>query len=251
MRKRVWSLALASLALVAVPGCSNQPIGEVALNTEFTLAVGQSVALAGEDLSIAFVEVIADSRCPSDAICIWLGEASCLLEFTDDAATHRKVLTQPGLSAPVTTDYARYEIVFDLQPYPTADNPIKSEDYRLHLTIRTPETLSGGILATFDVVGERYRIFITNEETIEQVFALQRGESQATIPSGRIVRGQVAYNQPWSWHIDPEDIHMAEMTIELCDGLPSHVEGDLDYWVDTVQRFCPWSAELVEIRDFR
>jgi hypothetical protein len=61
----------------------------------------------------------------------------------------------------------------------------------------------------------------------------------------------VSYNQPWSWHIDSEDIHMAEMTIELCDGLPSHVENDLDYWVDTVGRFCPWQATLVNITDYR
>jgi hypothetical protein len=251
MRKCVLALTLGISMLFSLTGCAESEMQEVQLGTEFTLGVGQSATLKGEDLTITFVEVITDSRCPSDAICIWLGEASCLAEFTDDSETRRKVLTQPGLSAPVTTGYARYEITFDLLPYPTADKPIKAEDYRLHLTIRAPEALSGGILATFDVVGERYRVFITNDETIEQVLALQRGESQATIPSGRIVRGSVAYNQPWSWHIDPDDIHMAEMTIELCDGLPSHVEGDLDYWVDTVQRFCPWSAELVEIQDFR
>jgi hypothetical protein len=44
---------------------------------------------------------------------------------------------------------------------------------------------------------------------------------------------------------------MAEMTIELCDGLPSYVENDLDYWVDTVGRFCPWQAELTSITDYR
>lgn len=111
--------------------------------------------------------------------------------------------------------------------------------------------LEGGILATFDVQGEEYSIFITNEETIDDVFALEERTSNATIPSGKLLRGQVSYNNPWSWHIDSEDIVMAEMTIELCDGLPSHVEENLDYWVDTVGRFCPWSAELVEIVDYR
>lgn len=111
--------------------------------------------------------------------------------------------------------------------------------------------LEGGILVTFDVQGEQYRIFITNENTIDQVFALRAGESSAGIPSGKLLRGQVDYNEPWSWHIDSEDIVMAEVTIELCDGLPSHVEGNLDYWVDTVGRFCPWTAELVEIEDYR
>ena len=104
---------------------------------------------------------------------------------------------------------------------------------------------------TFQVIDETYSIFITNKETIEQVFAVQRGESRATIPSGRIVSGSVPYNQPWSWHIDSEEVGMAEFTIELCDGKPSQVEANLDYWVDTVRFFCPWSAKIVKVEDFR
>ncbi len=112
-------------------------------------------------------------------------------------------------------------------------------------------TLSGGILVTFDVVGETYKIFITNEDTIEDIFAVQRGESQATIPNGKVIGESVFYNKPWSWHIDPSDIHMAEATIEVCSGLPSFVEADLDYWVNTLGHFCPWSAVILEIEDFR
>ena len=96
-------------------------------------------------------------------------------------------------------------------------------------------SLSGGILATFEVQGESYRIFITNPATIDQVLA----------------RGQVSYNQPWSWHIDSEDISMVDFTVEIYDGLPSHVENDLDYWLDTVGRFAPWQAELTSVEDFR
>ncbi len=118
-------------------------------------------------------------------------------------------------------------------------------------TSPTAPDLEGGILVTFDVHGERYRIFITNTETIDQVFALSSGQSNATIPTGKLLRGRVSYNLPWHWHIDSDDIQMAENTIELCDGLPSHVEADIDYWVDQVGRFCPWSAVLVSIKDYR
>ena len=111
--------------------------------------------------------------------------------------------------------------------------------------------LSGGILVTFDVNGENYKIFITNKDTIEEVFSVQRGDSQALIPNGKLINGSVDYNMPWSWHIDSEDIHMAENTIELSDGLPSHVEAELDYWVNSVKRFSPWSAKIVRIEDFR
>ncbi len=111
--------------------------------------------------------------------------------------------------------------------------------------------LEGGVLATFDVNGERFSIFITNPQTIDQVIALSHGQSDATIPSGRVRRGRVSYNTPWSWHIDSQDITMAEVTIELCDGTPSYLEAHLDDWIDTVGYFCPWSAELVSVKDYR
>jgi len=104
------------------------------------------------------------------------------------------------------------------------------------------------IIATFDVAGETFRVRIENTTTIEQVRALERGESTATIPNGRLLAGSDG-NEPWSWHLDPFDIEMAEVTIELCDGTPSLVEADLDYWIGTVGRFCPWSAQLVSVED--
>jgi hypothetical protein len=117
-------------------------------------------------------------------------------------------------------------------------------------TTEAPE-FKGGVLATFDVQGERFSIFITNPETIEQVYALSKGESDARIPSGRLLRGQVSYNKPWHWHIDSQDIAMAHVTMELCDGRPSDVENNSDYWIDSVGRFCPWSAQLVVLNDYR
>ena len=32
--------------------------------------------------------------------------------------------------------------------------------------------------------------------------------------------------------------------VELCDGRPSFVEDDLDYWLDTVKQYCPWGVEV-------
>ena len=49
----------------------------------------------------------------------------------------------------------------------------------------------------------------------------------------------------------PEQIEMAELTIEVCDGNPTFVEENVDYFVDTVGNYCPWSAELTGVEDFR
>jgi hypothetical protein len=116
-----------------------------------------------------------------------------------------------------------------------------------------PAQLTGGVLATFDVEGEEFQVWVTNPESIQQLFDLQAGTSSANIPNGRILRGpgEADHNTPWSWHLDPQDIEMAEITIELCDGMPSFVEENLDEFVNTVERYCPWAANLTSLEDFR
>lgn len=116
-----------------------------------------------------------------------------------------------------------------------------------------PEGLDGGVLATFTVSGDVFKVWVTNPATIQQLFDLAEGNSRATIPNGRIQRGPglSANNEPWSWHLDPQDVQMAEVTIEVCDATPSYVEKNLDYFVGTVGRYCPWSAVLVDLEDLR
>jgi hypothetical protein len=115
------------------------------------------------------------------------------------------------------------------------------------------DELRDGVLATFEVDGEEFKVWVTNRDTLQQLFDLQAGTSSASIPNGRILRGagKGNHNASYHWHLDPEDIEMAEMTIELCDGRPSYVEEHLDEFVDTVQRYCPWAAKLVSLEDFR
>jgi hypothetical protein len=116
---------------------------------------------------------------------------------------------------------------------------------------RSTSGLERGVLITFDVSGGSYSVLFKNPGAIAEVLAVSRGESHAYIPNGKLIRGQLPYNLPWKWHIDPEDVNMAEITVELYDGLPSDVENDLDYWVDTVKRFAPWNAKITAVQDYR
>lgn len=59
-------------------------------------------------------------------------------------------------------------------------------------------------------------------------------------PAGRILRGSAGYNESWGWHL--VDVRLSEVDAEVCDGLPSHVQADLRYWVDVVGTCCPWGA---------
>ncbi len=115
------------------------------------------------------------------------------------------------------------------------------------------DELSGGVLATFDVEGEVFRVWVTNAGTIAQLADLRDGLSAANIPVGPLLAGpgRGDHNSPWNWHLDPAETSMAEVTIELCSGLPSFVEADLDVWLNVVGSYCPWSAKLLELQEFR
>jgi hypothetical protein len=118
---------------------------------------------------------------------------------------------------------------------------------------RTCRGLRGGVVATFDVAGERFRVWVTNPQTIQQILDLQEDPSQPSIPSGRLLRGpgRRRHNAPFHWHLDPEEIEMAENTIELCDALPSFVEANRKEFIKQVGQYCPWSAVLETVVDCR
>jgi hypothetical protein len=58
-----------------------------------------------------------------------------------------------------------------------------------------------------------------------------------------VVRDDPGPNAPWSWHIDPASLEFAEITIEVCDGLPSYVEDG----TVTSDQYCPWSAKVIAV----
>lgn len=64
--------------------------------------------------------------------------------------------------------------------------------------------------------------------------------------AGPISRGGGGHNLSWSWHFVPDRWDVVEISVEVCDGSPRMVENDLDYWVDKVRTFCPWSSFVAE-----
>lgn len=66
--------------------------------------------------------------------------------------------------------------------------------------------------------------------------------------NGLLAAGDGGYNAPWHWRIKDNNWDFAEVSIELCDGRPRYVEDDLDYWVNNVKSFCPWSSFVLQER---
>ena len=78
---------------------------------------------------------------------------------------------------------------------------------------------------------------------------IERLEAQLALPvserflhmHGHIERGNEG-NLWWNWHFVPDRWDIVQASIEICDGTPGDVEKDLDYWVDQLGVFCPWSS---------
>ena len=102
---------------------------------------------------------------------------------------------------------------------------------------------TGGMVVTFEVnEGERFRVLLTDPADQAAANRLLEGLEGPDIPNGRIVH-ETGVNEGWSWSIDPADFEFADLTTEVCDGNPSDVESGYL----TSDRYCPWSARVVEI----
>jgi hypothetical protein len=136
MSKYVLLLALATLVAFGF-GCTGPGSGTtVAPGQAFDLKFGQTVTVASGDMKIKFTDMLGDSRCPLNAVCIWEGEVTCRLDINYGGKVVQKMLVKSGNSPEyATTDFAGYTIRFDVQPYPEAGKSIAKSSYFLRLII--------------------------------------------------------------------------------------------------------------------
>jgi hypothetical protein len=131
----IFALAIGILSV----GCGNTSTVNASLGNEFTLAIKQTASISGEDLSIKFVDVTADSRCPSGVECPWAGEVKILLNIKTNGSTQQIEMTQLGTGDNEGQKVGNYIYKFTVEPYPVSTHQIEKSEYRLNMTItKTP-----------------------------------------------------------------------------------------------------------------
>jgi len=116
-----------------ISACGDNKVG---IGEEFSLQIGQSASIKGENLEVRFVEVAEDSRCPTGATCVWEGRVSCLVEITYQGTAQELVLTEPGLTDyPPEQSFQAYQIAYHVTPYPELGRDIAQDGYQLDLKI--------------------------------------------------------------------------------------------------------------------
>ena len=131
MRTSLFALVLAAALSIGCHGNPASASGQLPLTT--TLHVGQQVSVSG--LRATFVAVTSDSRCPTNSVCVWAGEAILQFELSANrrAARYDLTVNRPN---PRPTTHEGYAIeVQSLQPYPADHRPTPQEDYRATVKI--------------------------------------------------------------------------------------------------------------------
>ena len=131
-----YSLISIAMVLVALTGCSGNKVAVTAgLGERFTIGVGQSAQITGEDMIVTFNGVIGDSRCPQNVTCVWEGVASSNITIVYQDREYTVVLNSPGLTEQATENFIDYTLTYSLNPYPREGEEISPNDYRLTLTL--------------------------------------------------------------------------------------------------------------------
>jgi len=121
----------------------NNIISQVAvLDEPFRLKLGQAKILHSENLIVGFSELVGDSRCPEDVVCVLAGEAEIELWLLKPAQdTTFLSLTIPAYvnaesERHVSTDTLDYRIMLQqLDPYPNTSRQRRLTDYESLLVI--------------------------------------------------------------------------------------------------------------------
>jgi hypothetical protein len=122
--------------LVYVSAIETMLLKTVDLGQEFSLHIGKSANIRGEQLQVKFLEITEDSRCPTGVVCVWEGRVSGRVEITYLESIHNLVLTEPGSTSwPSEITFGDYKIIYHIEPYPQAGIEIVKEEYSLELTV--------------------------------------------------------------------------------------------------------------------
>jgi hypothetical protein len=123
------------LLIVALAACRSA--GSAAphaaeLNQSIQLAPGEQAAFGLQRLNVEFVRVVEDSRCPSDATCVWAGEVKVQLSTrldTAEAVRHEIVAGQHATVGDLRV------VVVQVQPERLSTREIAPEEYKVTVRV--------------------------------------------------------------------------------------------------------------------
>lgn len=140
MRHLTAALLIATLAAcssttssdVSAGPQTSQTVSQQELGKAFTMKIGDAITL--NDLRLTFRSVDADSRCPTDVVCVWAGDGEVALKIDQNGKS--AVAALHTTLDPKKTEWNGYTIsLVSLSPSRRSDTAVKSEDYRAEILV--------------------------------------------------------------------------------------------------------------------
>jgi len=105
-------------------------------STELALRYGEAVRINGSVLRIGFDRIIGDSRCPVDAVCVWMGDAAVEVGIAAGTGPTFPLVLHTAL-APRSVVWNGVSVtLLELTPSPKASDPPRVEEYAIRLELR-------------------------------------------------------------------------------------------------------------------
>jgi len=92
--KNLKILIVVLASIISIGSCSKEDdfINDIDVKMEeaFEVKINVEATIPERSLSLKVVDVLEDSRCPADAICVWAGQIKLEIEITDNQVTTTK-----------------------------------------------------------------------------------------------------------------------------------------------------------------
>jgi hypothetical protein len=139
---KIISIISSFILLLALSNCSknSELTGDssFSLNDTLQLPINKSAINNENQLTVRIDSVLNDSRCPSDVVCVWEGNAAVRFILNNDGEETKFVLnTHGGDNFRKDTIIVGYSIQFvNLKPYPVSTKVISNNEYVAELLIK-------------------------------------------------------------------------------------------------------------------
>ena len=117
--------------------------GPVPTRQRIDIPIGKLVEVEIDGLTLEFLEVTEDSRCPANVVCVWAGQAKLVIAAIDggrDLGKHELVLDPTGANLN-GVELGKYSVALvALNPYPSASYSIPNSDYVATISVSPPSS---------------------------------------------------------------------------------------------------------------
>ena len=132
------AMLMAACATPSHPGDPGTvtPGVQVPTGSGFDMSVGQEVQVQGTPVTIRFVGISEDSRCPSDVQCVWAGDAVARLVIASQGTAGTEASLHTTLD-PKSVTFGGYNVrLAAVKPVPRSGTSIPAASYVVTLEVR-------------------------------------------------------------------------------------------------------------------